>query len=545
MTARVLGRRLRGPIMADGIRMQAATQEKELKFELDPAEAARIKRYLGQIAESRGQRRLTSVYYDTPDFRLHRADVTLRVRRAGRRVLQTVKAGGAPSVLLDRPEWEREIKGLKPDLAVAADTPVETLLTGGARARGAGALRPVFQTRIKRSLYRLARNGDSIDVALDQGEVDTGREQAPVCELAIELAKGEVAGLFDFAREVVELGALHPSAKTKPDRGYALLGDGATRKAARGKAAFALAPAMPAGEAFRVIARACMGQLVAHEAATLARDANALHQMRVALRRLRAAISLFKTIVADEDAERVKGELKWIGRQLAAARDADVFIAEVLAPQRKAKPDDRGIAWLLRRFEEARAAGYDRASEAIRGQRYRTALIDVLAWIEAGPWTRTLDDLKRLQREQPIEGFAADELRRRHKKFRKSGKKLRRMKAEKRHKLRIRGKKLRYAMEFFADAFPARKMARRRKRALAALRDVQDALGALNDVATREKLAAEVALGPNGAANKAEARRHAFAAGLVLGTQEAHIPAMLAAAERAHAKFRKAKAFWR
>jgi triphosphatase len=118
------------------------------------------------------------------------------------------------------------------------------------------------------------------------------------------------------------------------------------------------------------------------------------------------------------------------------------------------------------------------------------------------------------------------------------------MEAEKRHKFRIRAKKLRYAMEFFADVFPAKKMAKRRKRALSALRDFQDALGALNDVATREKLAADVAFGPNGTASKKEARQHAFAAGLVLGTQEAHIPAMLAAAEKAHAKFRKAKAFW-
>jgi triphosphatase len=533
--------------------MQAATQEKELKFELDPADAARIKRYLGQIAESKGQRRLTSVYYDTPDFRLHRADVTLRVRRAGRRVMQTVKAGGARSVLLDRPEWEREIKGLKPDLAVAADTPVEPILNGDARAHGAEALRPVFQTRIKRSLYRLARNGDNIDVALDQGEVDTGREQAPLCELAIELSKGDVAGLFDLAREVVALGALHPSATTKPDRGYALLGDGAGQgkdsgKAARRKTAIALAPGTPAGEAFRIIARACMGQLVANEAATLARDAGALHQMRVALRRLRAAISLFKAIVADDDrergVERIKGELKWIGKQLGPARDADVFIVEVLAPQKKAKPGDRGIAWLFARFEEARAAGYAQASEAIRGQRYRKALIDVLAWIEAGPWSRTLDELKRLQREQPIARFAADELQRRHKKLKKGGKKLRRMEAEKRHKFRIRAKKLRYAVEFFADAFPAKKRAKRRKRALSALRDFQDALGALNDVATREKLAADVAFGPDGAASKKDARQHAFAAGLVLGTQEAHIPAMLAAAEKAHAKFRKVKPFW-
>ena len=517
--------------------MQAAN-EKELKFELDPADAGRIKRYLGRIAESKGQRRLTSVYYDTPDFRLHRAAVTLRVRRAGRRLMQTIKAGGAPTVLLDRPEWEREIKGPKPDLAAAADTPVQPLLDGG----GSEALRPVFQTRVKRSIYRLARRGGHLDVALDQGEVDTGRDQAPLCELAIELADGEIAGMFDLAREVVELGTLHPSSKTKPDRGYALLGNGA--EPARGKAAIPLAPKMKTADAFRAIGRACMAQLVAHEQASLARDAHALHQVRVAIRRLRAALSLFSAIVAGEDVEKLKGELKWLGKQLGPARDADVFIAEVLTPQREAKPDDAGIAWLLGKFEEARDAGYKAAIEALRSPRYRKLVIDALEWIEAGPWTETADDLKRLQRDQPVARFAADELARRRKKIRKGGKKLRRLDAEKRHKLRIRAKKLRYAMEFFAEAFPAKKSAKRRKQALAALKDFQDALGALNDVATREKLASAVALSPGASSGKKNARQHAFAAGLVLGTQEAHIPAMLDSAEKAHAKFRKAKPFW-
>ena len=514
--------------------MQGVGQEKAVTFELDPADAGRIKRFLGRIAKSQGRRRLTSVYYDTPDFRLHRAAVTLRLRRAGKRVLQTIKADGAP--LLDRPEWERAIKGLKPDLAAAADTPVPPLMNG----EGAEALRPVFQTRIRRSTYRLARNGGRVEVALDQGEVDTGRAQAPLCELAIAAPGGAVAGLFDLAREMAALGALHPAAKTKPDRGYALLGNGA----APGKSAIPLAPDTAAGDAFRLIARACMAQLVAHEQATLARDPDALHQMRIGLRRLRAAISLFSAIVADEDAERIKGELKWAARQLAAARDAHVFIADVLAPRRAAKPNDPGIAWLLRRFEEARAAGYAAAIETIGSARYRKMVIDVLEWIEAGPWTRSADDLKRVTREQPVARFAADELARRHKKLRKSGKKLRRFRPDQRHELRIRAKKLRYAMEFFAAAFPGKKTAKRRKHALAALKDFQDALGALNDVATREKLAAAVALSPNGSADKAEARKYAFAAGLVLGTQEAHIPAMLAAAERAHAKFRKAKAFW-
>ena len=118
------------------------------------------------------------------------------------------------------------------------------------------------------------------------------------------------------------------------------------------------------------------------------------------------------------------------------------------------------------------------------------------------------------------------------------------MSAAERHRLRIRGKKLRYAVEFFADVFPGKKNAKRRNAALSALKELQDALGALNDIATREKLASHVALAKRPRAKERTARERAFAAGVIFGEQEAHVDRMLDAADGAYAKLLKVKAFW-
>src|SRR5262249_31602066 len=117
--------------------------------------------------------------------------------------------------------------------------------------------------------------------------------------------------------------------------------------------------------------------------------------------------------------------------------------------------------------------------------------------------------------------------------------------AAQRHKLRIAGKKLRYAVEFFAGLFPGKKCARRRKAALEALKALQDALGALNDITVREKLVSAVALARRRQAGGPKARERAFAAGLIVGSQEAQADALIAAAESAYAAFVKVKPFWK
>lgn len=519
--------------------MQGPPREIELKLELDPSDATRIKRHLSRRSKGAKavRQKLVSVYFDTPDLRLRQNGLMLRVRRAGGKHTQTIKnSNGRTAGLFDRAEWEQDISGPLPDLATAKDTGVESLLNGGA-----ANLRPAFETRIERSQYQVTSHGARIEVALDQGEVDTGDCRLPVCELELELARGEPAELFRLARMLGEVVPLRLGVKSKSDRGYELAGDGTgtVEKAAD----VHLTAAMPVAPAFRVIARNCLKQLVANEPPMVAGDGEALHQMRIGLRRIRAAISTFKSVVADSECERIKSELRWISRKLSPARDLDILVAEVLAPLYQQHADDAGVAGLCQDFRRRRARAYKAAATAVRSPRFRAMVLQTAEWIEAGRWGTDEDDLKRVRREQPISVLAADELTRRRKKIRKQSKLVAELNPAERHRLRIRAKKLRYAIEFFADVFPGHKKAKRRKAALSPLKELQDALGTLNDIATRETLASRMAhAGPS---KGQDARERAFAAGVIFGSQDAHIQAMLDKAADASAQFLKVKPFWR
>ena len=118
------------------------------------------------------------------------------------------------------------------------------------------------------------------------------------------------------------------------------------------------------------------------------------------------------------------------------------------------------------------------------------------------------------------------------KRIRESGADLRALDVKKRHKLRIRAKNLRYAVEFFAGVFPGEKNAARREAALTALKELQDQLGALNDLAQREALAA----------NGHDLGDHAHG---LLTPKEADVDQLLDRAQKAHADFAKVKSFWK
>ncbi len=302
--------------------------EVELKLEFDPADAARLASHpaLEASLTPPEEHELISTYFDTLDCRLHRAGVYLRIRESGGRYVQTIKTARSKTELLERLEWEREISGRMPDLDGAEGTPLQPLLTPEVRA----SLQPLFETRIRRHVYRIERNGSEIEVAIDRGEIATRTHTRPICEVELELKRGETSALFRLARDLAETVPLRLAVKTKAERGYELLQDGGGKpeKAVE----IDIAPEMTAGEAFRAIALSCLRQIIANEPAMCTGKAEALHQMRIGLRRLRAAIAIFADVVGDEDLKKIKAELKWITRELGPARDLDVFATDVLGP---------------------------------------------------------------------------------------------------------------------------------------------------------------------------------------------------------------------
>ncbi len=296
----------------------------------------------------------------------------------------------------------------------------------------------------------------------------------------------------------------------------------------------ALAPDFDTRTAFQAIARACLYQLVANLPALQRDSADGLHQSRVALRRLRAAISLFSDMLPDWQTSDLKAKIKWLTRELAPARELDVFIRRVVKPVATGKPDAPGMTNLTRGLRRRRAHAFARAHAAVESQEFRTLVLEIAEWIEQGEWTRNADDNLPALRDRPIASAALDKLRRRRKKIIKKGRQLDVLGKQDRHELRIRIKKLRYAAEFFAGAFPGKKAGRRREQFVDRLEKLQDALGELNDIAVHEELTAQVADIDEANSKRHKARsKKAFAAGRLSGREEARVAVVLKDARKA------------
>jgi triphosphatase len=518
-------------------------REVELKLEIPPQSIARLTRSSllnGRTKAMRKPASLVSVYFDTKKLKLRNNGFSLRVRRTGRKHMQTVKNYGAETTtLVARNEWEHEIADNEPDLDKARDTPLGRVLGKKACRK----LNPLFETRVRRKVYPIHEGVSEIELTVDKGSVAAGRRSSPICEVELELKRGEVADLFKAARILAEEVPVQLATSSKAERGYSLIeGRGAAPVKA---ASVGLTPHTTCALAFHAIARACLRQLVANRPAMLGGDPDGLHQMRVALRRLRAAISLFGDMLCDHQTEEMKVQLKWITGELGPAREFEVFVKRVLMPVAAAKPDGPGVAVLTRDLEEKRAEAFHRARAAVESARFRTLMIDTAAWIENGDWTHNGHASVSALRESTIAAVAAHDLSKRRKKILKNGSRLKELEPQRRHKLRIQAKKLRYASEFFAGAFPGKKPRKRRKEFLAALEKLQDALGDLNDIAVHEGLTAEIidASAADGKRGMGRARK-AFAAGRLSGREEARAPSVLNDAQHAYRLFAAAKPYW-
>jgi triphosphatase len=516
----------------------APTQRKELEVKLDLAPDGNL-RALPKIAllrELNGIPRRTtevSVYFDTDGHKLRKSGLMLRVRRVGGRYVQTIKANGylAP---FERDEWEAEIAGQKPDLSLAEGTPLEPLMTKKLRRR----LKPLFETRVRRTTYPLNDDKHAIALTVDRGTIDTGIRSAPLCEVELELKRGTATELFNIARELTQILPARVAVKSKSERGYEIIDNKQELPAKAGP--IDLPSAATARDAFKIIGLACLKQIIDNEAALTNGDPEGVHQMRLGLRRLRAAMSLFAGLLHDPQTSAIKAELKWLAGELGPARELEVLVQRVVAPIKKQGRRWRGMPSLSREIAERRDAALKRAQDAVQSARFRSLTLDLAVWLETGHWTNPQDDLVRDRGDLPIAVYATEQLTQRWRRVRKKGRALAELDGRRRHRLRIHAKKLRYAAEFFSNLFQNRRAVKRRKRFLSSLERLQDGLGDLNDIAVHEKRIAALSVH-----HQRSNPSRAFAAGLLTGREHARIEATVRAANKAYADFAKVKRFWR
>jgi inorganic triphosphatase YgiF len=465
-----------------------APREIELKLETDAAGMAAAIRAAPIAAAGRPRSvSMTATYFDTPDCRLARGGATLRIRREGRRHIQTVKSAAvARAGFADRREEAVPVKGNTPDLEAAAAGGLAELL---AEPAVAASIRPAFTVTVRRRTVTVTMPAGVVEAAFDQGTVAADGRLAPIGEVELELKAGAPAALFELALALAEAAPLRLSTLPKSARGYALLGVKSAAPEPR-----RLRRRMPAGDAFAAIAGGCLAQFGAAEAAFRGKPgARPLHQMRVALRRLRAALKLFDRVTEDEARAGIDAELAWMAGTLGAARDLDVTIAGIADPAVARHPGDAEFAALREALQARRDAAYRTAEAAIDSPRFRRGVIAAAAWVETGAWRQT-DEAKAVRRRRRrLAVHAAREMKRRWHGVRQGGEHLAELPPQDRHRLRIKVKKLRYAAEFFTPLFRGGGNRRRCRRARNLLETLQDRLGGLHDLDVLDERAGGIA----------------------------------------------------
>jgi triphosphatase len=509
--------------------------EVELKLAIAPEDVPRLARLPQLKSVSIGRAvttNLYSIYYDTPEHALREQGAALRLRRAGSRWMQTLKTDGrVEGGLHQREEIETPLPAQLLNYTVLSKSGVAPVLADPELPL---KLQPVFVTQFKRTTRQLEPvAGSRIEFCLDRGAISTGSEQVPISEIELELKGGSPVHLLDFALGLLEQVPLRLEAASKAERGYDLAAGVA---AAPVKAAApALSASMTVPLAYRTVVFACVAHLQANERGLLGSDdAEYLHQARVALRRLRSAISVFGRAFPRALFEQQIVELRWLGGFLGRARDWDVFAIETLPAVCAAFPTEPGLHWVARRSAKLRAKADDAARQAVGSKRHTALLLGLIGTFLREPWTQIADEAAAAERARPLGEFAASVLARRHRKVTRRGRALAELDFAALHALRIEIKQLRYAAEFFATLYDKKDL----REYLNALAFLQELLGGLNDAATVEHLL-EPLRESEGAGASLEA------VGLLRGWAMASTRARLNQLPPAWDRFRECGVFWK
>jgi triphosphatase len=516
--------------------MSAADRELELKVELTARGMQSIdsRGHLADFAVGPPQTRtLRSIYFDTPDRRLREKGVSLRVRRVGKRWVQTVKAGTDVRGGLSNPiEVEGVVQESEPELKSVGDRAIRKEIK---KVLDGSTLTPMFETVVRRTTRRLRAGGNAeIVLALDKGEVRSPAGSSEIQEAELELKSGSAASLLAVAEALFADEPIRLAKKSKAERGYELL---------LGRPPEALQPlsaTLPklksnqsCADAFRAILGVVAEQIL-HNWQVVAEsdDPEGPHQLRVGLRRLRSALRVFRPVADSERLRELDAKARELGRVVGELRDADVLIGAVVAQARASNDGQPSFAKLHEVLLSELGAKRQQVRTALLSPEWSSfqLRLSLLSKV-ADDWTDAGDD--RAAPARPVGKHARKGIERAWRKVARWAERLEELSIDERHQMRKALKALRYAVEFFRPIYP-RKASRR---FLEDLKDLQEIFGYLNDVAMAKKL---MDLSPVHAFD-AELQR---AAGYVLGWHAARANEEWAAARERWRQLECAPRFW-
>lgn len=506
--------------------------EKELKLRIAPEHMSSLTRHplFKQLTAARATaRKLYSVYYDTPRLDLHRKGMALRLRRIGRQWLQTLKGGGGVQAGLHlRNEWETPVSSQKLDMA-ALKVCGAPHLPPSLRKK----LQPLFVTDFTRTSYMVIYGGATIELAMDSGKMVAGQAVRPISELELEIKSGEAQQLFRLALALIDIVPLEVEHTSKAEYGYALYA------ASPGEAIKAHSPLLARSQsvpaALRDMIGGCLQHLQSNVPGVIGKlDEEYLHQMRVALRRLRVVLGLAEMFHADAELSSLHEQVAALCRELGRLREWDVFVTQTLAGVCTHLSENAGLQKILHASENLRKQHQQYVQKILQSQDYQRFLLHFGVWLN-GAYFRAL-----VENNPTLPFFAALVLQRHSKQVAKYGGRLANFLSKKEegklkdgahdlHRLRIACKKLRYSAEMFSSLYPDTKV----RSYLSALALLQDILGLVNDIAVARRLLGEL---------EASVQQEAIL--LIRGWIEHDYTERLAELRNAWKKFSREKTFW-
>ena len=451
-------------------------KETELKLSLPSACLPLLKAHaVFQAAEKLGEpKTLDNTYFDTVDLKLQRELIAIRTRQQGDVWLQTVKCASASvGGLSQRPEWEKPYQG-EFDFSDIDLKPLRKHLQAIQ-----DQLQPVFTTLFTRDTYFLkTESGAEILLMIDQGDILAKGQQAPLCELELELVSGSAQDLLQLAVELAETLPLVPSDISKAERGYRLF-RGEMEQPVK-LVDVGLQKQQSPIEAFKALALACVAQWQGNvQGVLVSTDPEFVHQLRISHRRLRALLKVFSPLLNKDWVNHWNNAFSENAAVFSDLRDLDVMCDEVLP---KILLQSSAHDWSVPGLHQLIAARRDQA---------RVILVEHPALNRQG--YLILSFIAELQALECCESKASsslalfaferiDKLRKRCKKAYLAA--LKQQNEASLHTLRIRLKPLRYALEFFMPVMPKKKALQVYEPVVMSVR----ALGQINDHHVTERV---------------------------------------------------------
>ena len=418
-----------------------------------------------RIGRARGAA-LCLTWLDTAEATLAGQGLALeQPRRGPRRLLGTRPAPQAP--------WR---PGGPPEL-------VETIVAGRAPEQAEGEpMLPVASFAGNATRFALV---DGMEALLVKGRLSAGAAEAPAARLTLS---GPSTAVIQTMRALAEdLPLLPPRAALAED----------ARALARGQAptprrlgAPLLDPELGTEDALVLAMGHLTEVLLWHApAAEAGRTPEGVHQMRVAMRRLRSVLRVFRPACDGPSLRGFDARLRELAALLGPARDWDVWLGGLGAEIEAALPGEGRIAALLRAARQTRDAAYAALRPALQGPALRRIAWDAVALVETRPWRTEGDAEAAARRDTPIEAFAAGVLDKRWRRIEEAGEDIRDLPDAEFHALRIEAKRMRYAAELFAPLWGRKRV----RRFLDRLAEVQEAFGLANDAVVAHALMASLA----------------------------------------------------